>query len=238
MITTDSTATAPILAIDLGKYKSVVCVYRSPDEVRFTSVPTTRNELHRLIEKHRPEVVLIEACLLCGWVRDLSVELGVPCWVANPSSEAWKFKHLNRKIDRDDALRLVEVYRLGKFPRVAIPEKEVREKRGLIEHRQKLVGRRVALFLEQVLNQPCSPGWVVKLQHQVAAMPEAQQALEALDLEAEAAQFALGEPLMTLWTRTTEKARKVAAGHQQGFDPARHPEKAKPTTKRPAELAM
>jgi hypothetical protein len=28
---------------------------------------------------------------------------------------------------------------------VQIPEKEVREKRGLIEHRQKLVGRRVAL---------------------------------------------------------------------------------------------
>lgn len=26
--------------------------------------------------------------------------------------------------------------------------------------------RRVALFLEQVLNQPCSPGWVVKLQNQ------------------------------------------------------------------------
>ena len=29
--------------------------------------------------------------------------------------------------------------------------------------------RRVALFLEQVLNQPCSPGWVVKLQDQAAA---------------------------------------------------------------------
>lgn len=29
--------------------------------------------------------------------------------------------------------------------------------------------RRVALFLEQVLNQPCSPGWVVKLQHQATA---------------------------------------------------------------------
>jgi transposase len=133
------------LAIDLGKYKSVVCLFRSPDDVRFTSVPTTRNELHRLIEKHRPEVVLIEACLLCGWVRDLCVELGVPCRVANTSSEAWKFKHLKRKTDRDDALRLGEVYRLGKFPCVAIPEKEVREKRGLIEHRQKLVGRRVAL---------------------------------------------------------------------------------------------
>lgn len=29
--------------------------------------------------------------------------------------------------------------------------------------------RRVALFLEQVLNQPCSPGWVVKLQEQATA---------------------------------------------------------------------
>jgi transposase len=146
-ITTHSTATAaaPILAIDLGKYKSVVCIFRSPDEVRFTSVSTTHTELRRLIDKHRPEVVLIEACLLCGWVRDLCVELGVRCLVANTTSEAWKFKHLKRKTDRDDALRLVEVYRLGKFPSVQIPEKEVREKRGLIEHRQKLVGRRVAL---------------------------------------------------------------------------------------------
>ncbi len=29
--------------------------------------------------------------------------------------------------------------------------------------------RRVALFLEQILNQPCSPGWVVKLQNQSTA---------------------------------------------------------------------
>jgi transposase len=29
--------------------------------------------------------------------------------------------------------------------------------------------RRVALFLESVLNQPCSPGWVVKLQQQATA---------------------------------------------------------------------
>jgi transposase len=29
--------------------------------------------------------------------------------------------------------------------------------------------RRVAMFLEQLLNQPCSPGWVVKLQNQTTA---------------------------------------------------------------------
>lgn len=29
--------------------------------------------------------------------------------------------------------------------------------------------RRAALFLEQILGQPCSPGWVVKLQNQARA---------------------------------------------------------------------
>jgi transposase len=89
--------------------------------------------------------VLIEACLLAGWVRDLCQQRGITCLVANTAREAWKFKHLKRKTDRDDARRLAEVYRLGKFPTVAIPTKEVRERRALIETRQKLVGRRVAL---------------------------------------------------------------------------------------------
>jgi transposase len=134
-----------ILAIDLGKYKSVACIYRSADDQQFTTITTSRAELSRLVAKHRPAVILIEACLLCGWVRDLCIELGVQCLVANTTSEAWKFKHLKRKTDRDDALRLAEVYLLGKFPTVTIPAKEVREQRALIEHRQKLVGRRVAL---------------------------------------------------------------------------------------------
>jgi len=89
--------------------------------------------------------VLIEACLLAGWVHDLCTDQGFPCLVANTTSEAWKFKHLKRKTDRDDAQRLAEVYRLGQFPTVVVPTKEVREKRGLIETRQRLVGRRVAL---------------------------------------------------------------------------------------------
>jgi transposase len=150
MTTTTTTATtaattAPILAIDLGKYKSVACLYRSADDQRFTSFATSRDELARLIDRHRPAVVLIEACLLAGWVRDLCVQVGVPCRVANTATEAWKFKHLQRKTDRDDARRLAEVYVLGKFPEVALPAKEVRERRALIETRQKLVGRRVAL---------------------------------------------------------------------------------------------
>src|SRR5262249_37555824 len=155
--TAKATAADTILALDLGKYKSVACLYRSADETAFTTLPTTRDELTRLIGRHRPAVVLIEACLLAGWVRDLCAQLGVTCLVANTASEAWKFKHLKRKTDRDDALRLAEVYRLGKFPRVEIPQKEVREKRGLIEARQKLVGRRGALQ-NPIRAGPATPG--------------------------------------------------------------------------------
>jgi len=45
--------------------------------------------------------------------------------------------------------------------------------------------RRVALFLEQVLNQPCSPGWVVKLQNQATAalMPAYEELAGQLPVE-------------------------------------------------------
>jgi hypothetical protein len=64
--TAKTTAADTILAIDLGKYKSVACLDRSADDPRFTTFPTSRAELTRLIERHRPDGVLIEACLLAG----------------------------------------------------------------------------------------------------------------------------------------------------------------------------
>jgi transposase len=45
--------------------------------------------------------------------------------------------------------------------------------------------RRTALFLEQILNQPCSPGWVVKLQNQAtgAVRPAYEELVAALPAE-------------------------------------------------------
>jgi hypothetical protein len=37
----------------------------------FTSFPTNRAELARLIDRHQPAVVRFKACLLAGWLRDL-----------------------------------------------------------------------------------------------------------------------------------------------------------------------
>jgi len=139
-------STSSILAIDLGKYKSVACVLDpASGEIRFTTFDTTRAELRRLLAKEQPGVVIIEACLLAGWVHDLCGECGVRCLVANMASEAWKFKHLKRKTDKDDALRLGQLYLLDQLPTVTLPPSQIRQWRSLIATRQNLVGRRVAV---------------------------------------------------------------------------------------------
>ena len=151
-----------ILAIDLGKYKSVVCILQQDTgEFRFMSFETTRAELRKLIAQQQPAVIVIEACLLAGWVHDLCSELGLRCLVANTASEAWKFKHLKRKTDKDDALRLAQLHLLGQLPTVTLPPSNVRQWRSLIALRQTLVGRRVAvqnriraLFVAQGLPAP------------------------------------------------------------------------------------
>jgi transposase len=98
---------------------------------------------------------------LAGWVHDLCAELGVRCLVANTASEAWKFKHLKRKTDKDDALRLAQLYLLEQLPTVTLPPTTVRQWRSLIACRQTLVGRRIAvqnriraLFVAQGLPAP------------------------------------------------------------------------------------
>jgi transposase len=144
--TTTVTTTSSILALDLGKFKSVACVYdqANPHAPRFDSISTSRINLRRLVAKYNPAVVVIEACLLAGWVHDLCAELGVACKVANTAAEAWKFKHQKRKTDKDDALRLAELEALGQLPTVTLPDTQRRQWRQLIAHRQTLVGRRVA----------------------------------------------------------------------------------------------
>src|SRR5262249_12875919 len=163
MNTTLKTAsTMTILAIDLGKDKSVACVHdAATGAFRFTSFETTRSELHRRLAREQPAVVIIEACLLAGWVHDLCVEFGPRCLIANTASEAWKFKHLKRKTDKDDALRLAQLYLLDQLPTVTLPPADVRQWRALIACRQVLVGRRTAvqnrlraLFVAQGLPAP------------------------------------------------------------------------------------
>jgi transposase len=133
-----------ILAIDLGRYKSVACVYdRRTHGHTFRKVDMTPEAVDRLLARHPGAVVVVEACANAGWVHDRAAAAGHPVKVANTAAEGWKFRHRKRKTDRDDALRLAELEAIGRLPTVALPDPPTRQRRLLITARQELVGRRV-----------------------------------------------------------------------------------------------
>jgi transposase len=137
--------TDTIIAIDLGRHNSVACIYqRATRQHSFRTLDTTPEAVTRLLARHPDALVVIEACANAGWVHDLACSRGHAVKVANTAAEAWKFKHLKRKTDRDDALRLAELEAIGQLPTVVMPDPATRQRRMLIAFRQELVGRRVA----------------------------------------------------------------------------------------------
>ena len=70
-MTTTTVTASPILALDLGKYKSVACVHdQASGEICFTTFETTRAELQKLIGRQQPTIVIIE----------------VPCALSSPKT--------------------------------------------------------------------------------------------------------------------------------------------------------
>jgi len=132
-----------ILALDLGKYKTVGCEYEMFSGVhRFKTIATTPTALAQLVREVKPERVVIEVCNIAGWVCDLLRELGVAVQVANTNEDAWRWRKVKKKNDRCDALKAAQLSAVNQLRTVHIPQVEVRQWRALIGFRQQLVRRR------------------------------------------------------------------------------------------------
>jgi transposase len=135
-----------ILALDLGKYKSVACDYEAETgKHRFRSVATTPQALHDLIVDHEPDRVVIEICSIAGWVCDLVRRLGIEIEVINTTDDAWRWRKVKRKNDRGDALKAAQLSAVNQVRTVHVPEIETRQWRALIAYRQNLVWRRTKI---------------------------------------------------------------------------------------------
>lgn len=135
-----------ILALDLGKSKSAVCVLDTAEmKGSYTTVRTTPFDLSVLLDKQRPDRVVFEVGTLAGWVHDLVVQCGCAVEVANPNHEGWRWRNVKRKTDRLDALKLARLSAVGQLPTVHMPSASVREHRALIQYRTQLVGRRTRI---------------------------------------------------------------------------------------------
>ena len=71
--------------------------------------------------------MVIEVCTTAGWVGDLVRAREIELQVANPTHEAWRWKNVKRKTDRDDALELDQLSAMGQLPTVYLPERKVRQ---------------------------------------------------------------------------------------------------------------
>jgi transposase len=151
-----------ILAIDLGKSRSVACVYDAVSgEAHYRKIFTGPAPIRSLIEEVQPQRVVIEICSAAGWVSDLVGSFEVELQVANTSAPAWRWSNTKRKTDRDDALRLAQLSSLNQLPQVAPAKQKVRQWRALIRYRHHLVRRRTqirnrirALFEREGLTLP------------------------------------------------------------------------------------
>jgi transposase len=135
-----------ILGIDLGKFKSVFCLFcRETGEIQYSTLPTNEQVFRELLVRLAPSMTLFEVSTAAGWVYDLCRKLGLACRVANPLGEAWQWKKVKRKTDRDDAHKLIRLYLLDELPTVHMPSAQVRGDRALIAFRQRLIERRTAI---------------------------------------------------------------------------------------------
>jgi len=135
-----------ILAVDLGKVKSVACDFGTETgEHAFETCRMAPEALEELFIRRRPDRVVIEVGPSAGWIVDLAARLQIELQVANPSHEGWRWRNVKKKTDRVDALKLARLSAVNQLPLVELPSKEVREWRSLIHYRQSLVARRTAI---------------------------------------------------------------------------------------------
>lgn len=132
-----------ILALDLGKYKTVGCEYeRETGNHRFKAGCTSPTGLAQLVKEVKPDRVVIEVCNIAGWVSDLLREMKIEVQVANTNGDAWRWRKVKKKNDRRDALKAAQLSAVNQIREVHIPRIEVRQWRALIAFRQQLVRRR------------------------------------------------------------------------------------------------
>jgi len=211
-----------IVSIDLGKFRSVACLFDPlTGGHRFETIPTTPSAVHDLLVACSPATLVIEACSVSGWVSDLAGALGIAVEVANTNGEAWKWKRVKRKTDRDDALKLAKLSAGDQLPTVHAPKLDVRQHRALIKYRHGLIDRRTgikntirSLLDAQGLSLPGrSKGWTLEAIAELAKLskPLSECAISELWRGQLAMELAMLQQLQALIREADRKLDALAA---------------------------
>ena len=139
---------AKIIALDLGKFKTVACVMDVASRTHaFETIEMSPANVHDLVVRHVTDapidtLVAFEACDCAGWVHDVCSALGASTIVVNANDERWRWRRVKRKTDRDDALKIARLAALDQLSAVHMPDPPARQRRRLMIHRRSVVSRR------------------------------------------------------------------------------------------------
>jgi hypothetical protein len=80
-----------ILALDLGKFKTMCCFFDTRTRKHeFLTAATERSYLTTVFKKNKVDLVVMEACGPSGWINDLAESLGLRTLVCSTNEDAWK----------------------------------------------------------------------------------------------------------------------------------------------------
>ena len=179
-----------ILALDLGKSKTVGCILDTESNTTaYVTIKSVPFAVHDVLERRRPDRVVMEVGPMAGWVCDIVADKDLACEVANVNHEAWRWRNVKRKTDRLDALKLAQLSAAGQLPLVYMPSPSVRQHRSVIHYRCKLVSRRTrikntirSLLHAQSLPMPAgAAGWT---QRSLATLARRARPLAEVDAAA------------------------------------------------------
>lgn len=135
-----------IVGVDLHRRRSVlVRMTEAGETLEAVRISNDVECLQRVMARagERPEVVL-EATYGWYWAADALAELGASVHLAHPLGvKAFEYRRV--KNDVRDATDLADLLRMGRLPEAWIAPREIRELRGLVRHRAKLVAVRANL---------------------------------------------------------------------------------------------
>ncbi|XZE37119.1 IS110 family transposase [Pirellulaceae bacterium SH501] len=128
-----------ILALDLGKFKTMCCFFDTKTrKAEFQVAATERDYLAKVFASRKVDLVVMEACGPSGWINDLAISQGLKTLVCSTNEDAWKWSNVKRKTDKDDALKLARMAAMNELKAVHMPSEELREFRSLVKYRKTL----------------------------------------------------------------------------------------------------
>jgi len=175
------------IGLDMDSKKTVACVIQEGQKDQYATIGSDVNSIRAFLLQQKSRGCRVHAAFeisgSAGYLYDQLVDGVDTLKIVSPSKATWIYRTA-KKNDRIDARKIAVLLRLGELPTVHMPNREIRQWRQIILHRQKTVqkvGRvknriRALLKSEGYFQPAAGGGWWKRVNRQwMAALIQGQE---------------------------------------------------------------